>query len=693
LAAESDDKSLVDAYREFQNQLSEPDVGSIVAAHEFFLDQHEDIVPNRAKARLLGCLLQVDETLLNRIISTALNSDVASAALAREKTVQEYPRILQEVLNATSREVLSETYPAESGWPEDMRVTISLLFCLVESVNLTEYKCFSTGRRPPTILLEVGYAPWSPAASAERLACIDFDEDWAVVVNWVYSLGFLPTILGFVRKDDLAGNVVRLSFQLPGEPGYLTGMGFDEIEGGHNGDQLLFDCLEASQEAPHVALDFLLPLQPAERAKLEGEMDFMDSGADEILAELLDFMDVDELYERFGKPSSAAYFSSVRDQLVQEKELREKEAAKRLGPYAERIDAMAEKAAGRRPGGFHIIGWGRKRDRLKEFLSDFVEQHGHLPTGKHDIYENGNWIVDFDEVQRKPVTEKDLDFLRPLPAKLRPRIEKAIDDSSSDMTDVLETILGYLLPRELYDRFGMPDSADYYVNALEILRNEDELRTKEILARLGPQAPLLEAWARHIAGPTPTSNTRSGFPSGRLLDWQSKFARATEFLFDYVEKHGRLPTGPHRWGNETTGIYAADFDRVADLVQRQISVFKADERTDEPAIYANCSPIAPSEFELGRTVDTLTEAEEYSLSKWFEAHMGGLCVGQGGIWANKDGVVVIIWQRDGIAGPVGEYVIAEHAKVEFSGPEYPTVQKAFEKFFELLLPDQHVAKH
>jgi len=311
LAAESHDKALVGAYREFLSQLSEPQSGFILAGHEFFLGLQEDEEQVKAKVRLLACLLQADEDLLNKITSIALNTDEARVAFGRGKMAQDYPRLLEKVL--------AETYPAESGWPKDMRITFSLLFCLAESLDLKEFRFFSIGRTFSTILFQVTYAAQSPAASAERLACVDFDENWAVAVAWVDAFGFLPTILGFVRKDDIAGNVVRLFLQLPGEGEFLTGTDFDAIEGGRDGDQLLFDCFGIDDGTVELALAFLLPLRPEQRAKLCGEFDIHDSETQNILTEILNVLDVDELYARFGKPESVDYFADVRDRLLEDR--------------------------------------------------------------------------------------------------------------------------------------------------------------------------------------------------------------------------------------------------------------------------------------------------------------------------------------------------------------------------------------
>jgi hypothetical protein len=257
--------------------------------------------------RLIGCTLQVNELLLERI---------CSFALATEKGLATLNRAIRALHGGGDlADIFEDGLPCGGGWPNDDRQVIEALESLSAVTETPEFSVFAKGRRRPDILVELGFAPDGMTSSYNSLVCIDFDDEWAMVAAWMPDASYLPCILGFIEKQHLIANLVELTFSIPGfEEGILTGCMLEPSGDIDPGDWMLLFCLTDCGEEPWESLDFLLPLSREERNRL-GRMglDVQDTSMSYVMSELYHAYggNISRLYEEFGRPESPDYFRRV----------------------------------------------------------------------------------------------------------------------------------------------------------------------------------------------------------------------------------------------------------------------------------------------------------------------------------------------------------------------------------------------
>jgi hypothetical protein len=306
------DATFVGVYRNFIEGLRNAQDGVIAARHEFFL-MEDASEANLAKARLLGCILGLNRSLFDEILGLAFGFQSSSSKWRRCKEMagDDSPDRLSRILEGACS--------PGPGWPTDLRIVVRLLAVLEHTRGSPAWKLFGSGRPRPRVVLKFEHTPFSMTSGFNQIACVDFDREWAVVLNWALDHGFLPLILGFVLKNDLVANVVRLSLRL-GDAPFMTGS--FEIQDAEidEGDRLLFACLQ--DEKRLTILEFLLRLSQTERRAFSGaDLNQLEEAASSIAGMQQHeegVFDSDRLFERFGRPTSPLALDALKDRLADE---------------------------------------------------------------------------------------------------------------------------------------------------------------------------------------------------------------------------------------------------------------------------------------------------------------------------------------------------------------------------------------
>ena len=199
-------------YEEFVGGL-QPCRSIITAKYEFFMLQDEKISAVAA-ARLLGCVLNLDDVLTRALIGSLFN-------------IMKLP-VLGEDSKERNISVEFDNFTLDKLWVyledpefrkdffhycwhgpsfEDQDVMLSQIRHFVAAPSMLEYQSFSEGRAKPVIDIEFNYLQ---DYSAERFRVVVMNDDWSAVLCSPLEVHVIPAFLGFIRRNDYALNLADL---------------------------------------------------------------------------------------------------------------------------------------------------------------------------------------------------------------------------------------------------------------------------------------------------------------------------------------------------------------------------------------------------------------------------------------------------------------------------------------------------